>query len=189
MKPQTMKLRRVVAIAVVAVAAVALVVLPWLPWPQAMELPAEFTSADPAFGVLTRLALEVDHVCGNGDVAGVESRITPAFRAELALRLAGTGKSINSRTLRDTRVLIGELRGQDLRAAHASADHAVLIFRQRDYGPRARDFLLGVVFAWDGYRFLVHGTRFRALASLDGSEAQGVRQMAAELLESRHGPR
>ena len=187
MKP--MKPSRIVTLAVVAVAAVVLVVLPWLPWPQAMELPAEFTSADPAFGVLTRLALEVDHVCSNGDVAGVERRITKAFRAELAQRLAGTGKRITSRTLRDTRVLIGELRRQDLQVARASADHAVLIFRQRDYGPRARDFLLGVVFAWDGYRFLVHGTSSRALAALGGSEAQSVRQMAGELLESRPGPR
>ena len=175
---------KLVHIVIAGGVAVGLVILPWLPWPQSMQLPSVLTMDHPVCGALVAVALDVDRVCKSGDVAGIERRTTGAFRAELARRLEGTGKEITAETLWETRALIGELREEDLRLARASVDRAVLVFRQRGYGVPAREFLLGVVFAWDGYRFLVHGTSSRMLA-LGDSEADGAHELAAELLESR----
>jgi len=167
--------------------AASLVILPWLSWPQSMKLPSEFAMDHPAYGVLVAAALDVDRLCRKGDMAGIERCTTGAFRAEMARRLQGIGKEISARTLRETKALIGDLRGEDLRLARAGGDRAVLVFRQRGYGEWARDFLLGVVFAWDGYRFLVDRISSRILVP-GGSEADGAHQLVAELLESP-GPR
>ncbi len=170
-------------------AALALLIVPWLRFPRLMAVPAEFGPGEPVYGVLVRLAREVDRVCRDGDVAGVESYITPEFHSELAHRLAGTGKTVTAQSLGDTKALIGELRDADFRIGRARADRAVLVFRQRGYGLRARDFLFGVVFWWDGYRFLVHRTSSRVLDPLGDSEPRGAAELAADLLESRHRQR
>lgn len=163
--------------------ATGLMILPWVSWPHSMTLPSEFTMDHPAYGVLVAVALDVDRVCRKGDVAGIERCTTGAFRAEMARRLQGTGKEISAKTLRETRALVGDLRQEDLRLARAGGDRAVLVFRQRGFGAWARDFHLGVVFAWDGYRFLLHRIASRLLMPGD-SEADGARQLVAELLES-----
>ena len=170
-------------------AAVVLLIVPWLRFPRSMAVPAEFGPNDPVYGVLVGLAREVDRVCGEGDVAGVESRITPEFHSELVHRLAGTGKAVTAKSLGDTKALIGALQDGDFRIGRARADRAVLVFRHRGYGLKARDFLYGVVFWWDGYRFLVHHASSRVVLARGGSEPRGARQMAAELLESRHRQR
>jgi hypothetical protein len=169
---------------IAGVVAAGLVILPWLPWPRPMEVPSGFALDHPAFGVLVGLARDLDRVCERGDVRGIEKRTTGAFRAELARQLEGIGKALDADALRETRALIGELRAEDLQAGRATADRAVLVFRQRSYGLPAREFLLGVVFAWDGYRFLVHGVGSRMIGRGD-SGAQGVQELAADLLESR----
>ena len=186
-----MKSKYVVTIVIVGLV---LLILPWVQFPGAMTAPSEFGTGHSTYIALGRLAGEVDKACKNGDVSGVEGRITEDFRAELVRRLAGTGKDITPLTLRDTQVLIGELRGQDFRLGRADADRAVLIFRQRSYaGSQAerggRGFLYGVLFAWDGHRFLVDRTRSSTLAALGESEVQGAERLARELLESRPEPR
>ena len=82
--------------------ATVLLILPWVSWPQSMKLPSKFTMDHPAYGVLVAVALDVDRICRNGDVAGIERCTTGVFRAEMARRLRGIGKEITARTLRET---------------------------------------------------------------------------------------
>jgi len=174
-----------------AVAGAVLVALPWVDRPQPRSLPPQWGKDSRTHALVRAAAAAADAACRAGDVPALRDRITTRYFEVLQGLLWRDGRRLDADSLRQQRLLVGDLTRLPLLVGVAAPAAAVAVYARERAGVEHEvegQGILALRFTWDGFDLRLDDKVGRAVAAGESIRA-AAHVLAQELLPPSINPR